>query len=58
MNNLETYKIQSNGKNYIFRIKEDTTEPCPICQIPACGKEDFLWYEIENERITIIFDGG
>jgi hypothetical protein len=55
---MKTHKIESNGKKFIFNVLKNTTEPCPECGIPACGKEDILWYEFDNQRTAIIFDGG
>ena len=40
------------------KIIHNYTEPCPHCGIPACGRDDMLWYEENNKRITIVFDGG
>ena len=55
---MEPHEIVSNGKQYIFNVVKNTTEPCPQCGVPACGKEDILWFEIDKQRYAIIFDGG
>jgi hypothetical protein len=55
---IELYEIQSDGKKYKFNVVKNTTEPCPHCGVPACGKENILWYEFENRNLAIIFDGG
>jgi hypothetical protein len=55
---METHEIESNGKKFTFNVVKNTTEPCPECGVPACGKEDILWYEDNNQRIAVIFDGG
>lgn len=55
---METHEIESNGKKFFFNVVKNTTEPCPECGVPACGKEDILWFEDKNQRIAIIFDGG
>ena len=55
---MELYKIESNGKKFVFNVIENTTKPCPQCGVPACGKEDIIWYEEDNNRKAIIFDGG
>lgn len=52
---METYNVESNGKKYSFNVVKNTTKPCPECGIPACGKEDILWYKYDNQRIAIIF---
>lgn len=55
---MESYKIESNGKQFIFNVLKNTTSPCPQCGVPACGKEDILWYEDNGKRIALVFDGG
>ena len=55
---METHEIESNGKKFFFNVVKNTTEPCPECRVPACGKEDIIWYEDKNQRNAIIFDGG
>lgn len=55
---MKTHEIESNGQKFVFSVLKDTTEPCPVCGVPACGQEDILWYEENNRRIAIIFDGG
>jgi len=55
---MVNHEIESNGYRFIFNVVRNTTKPCPTCGIPACGKEDILWYEDKKERIAIIFDGG
>ena len=55
---METHEIESNGKKFFFNVVKNTTEPCPECGVPACGKEDIIWYEDKNQRNAIIFDGG
>lgn len=55
---METHEIVVDGKKYVFQVLKNTTEPCPQCGVPACGREDILWYEHENQRMAIIFDGG
>jgi hypothetical protein len=34
------------------------TEPCSVCGVPACGQEVVLWYEEDNKRMAMIFDGS
>ena len=55
---MELYEIESNGKKYKFNVVKNSTKPCPECRVPACGKEDILWFEENNKRKAIIFDGG
>lgn len=55
---MKLHEIESDGKKYIFEVLKNTTEPCPQCGVPACGKEDIIWYEENGKRISIIFDGG
>ena len=55
---MEKYEIKSNGKHYVFNVIKNTAEPCSVCGVPACGKEDILWYEHDGERIAFIYDGG
>ncbi|KXX66797.1 hypothetical protein [Flammeovirga sp. SJP92] len=55
---MQTHEIVSDGQKFIFNVIKNFTEPCPECGVPACGKEDILWYEDKNRRIAIIFDGG
>ena len=55
---MELYEIESNGKKYEFNVVKNSTEPCPECGVPACGKEDILWFEENNKRKAIIFDRG
>lgn len=55
---MEVYEIESNGEKFTFNVLKNSTEPCPECGVPACGKEDILWYEDKIQRIAIIFDGG
>ena len=55
---MELHKIESNGKKYEFSVIKNSTEPCPQCGVPACGKEDILWFEENGIRKAIIFDGG
>ncbi len=54
---MELYNIEHNGNNYTFNVIENFTEPCPECGIPACGKENIIWFEESNIRNAIIFDG-
>lgn len=55
---MESHEIESNGKKFLFNVIKNTAEPCPECGIPACGREDIIWYEYKNQRVAIIFDGG
>lgn len=55
---MKLHEIESDGKKYIFEVIKNTTEPCPHCGVPACGKEGIIWYEEDGKRISIIFDGG
>lgn len=55
---MKTHEIVSAGKRFIFNVVKNTTEPCPQCGVPACGKEDVLWYDDNGQSIAIIFDGG
>ena len=55
---METHEIESKGKKFIFNVVKNTIEPCLECGVPACGKEDILWYGYESQRIAIIFDGA
>lgn len=52
------HTVESNGIKYSFRVIADLTQPCPQCGVPACGKENYLWYAQEGERYAFIFDGG
>jgi len=54
---MKLYEIESNGEKFIFNVLKNTTEPCPQCGVPACGKEDILWFEENGIRKAIIFDG-
>ena len=55
---MELHEIESNGKKFTFNVVTNSTEPCPECGVPACGKEDIIWYEDNGQRFAIIFDGG
>jgi hypothetical protein len=55
---MKIHEIDSNGRKFVFNVIKNTTTPCPHCGVPACGKEDILWYEHENQRMSIVFDGG
>jgi hypothetical protein len=55
---MEVYKIESNGEKYEFNVIKNSTIPCPQCGVPACGKEDILWFEEDHKRKAIIFDGS
>ena len=55
---MKTHEIYSDGKKHLFNVVKNTTEPCPHCGVPACGKEDIIWYEFDNKKPAIIFDGG
>ncbi len=55
---MEIYEIESKGKKYVFNVIINTTKPCPQCGVPACGREDILWYEDSGKKISLIFDGG
>ncbi|MCG8576828.1 MAG: hypothetical protein MI810_18250 [Flavobacteriales bacterium] len=55
---MKLHEIESDGKKYIFHAIYNFTEPCPQCGVPACGKEDILWFEKEGKRKAIIFDGS
>lgn len=55
---MELHEIESDGENFIFNVVKNYTEPCPECGVPACGKEDIVWYEDNGKRFAIIFDGG
>ena len=55
---MTLYEIKSNGKRFVFNVMENTTKPCLQCGVNACGKEDIIWYEEDNIRIAVIFDGG
>lgn len=55
---MEIHEIFADGKRFVFNVIKNTTEPCPICGVPACGKEDILWYGDNNQKIAIIFDGS
>ncbi len=49
--------VNVNGINYTFDVIHDLTEPCPHCGVPACGKENYFWYEESGRRKTLILDG-
>ncbi len=51
-------KLTIQKENFLFYIQKDLTEPCPECGVPACGKEDFFWYEKDGKRITLVLDGS
>lgn len=55
---MEIYQTTQNDTVYVFHVLKNMTEPCPQCGVPACGREDILWYECDEKRISIIFDGG
>ena len=55
---METHAIESDGERFVFSVIKNTTEPCPQCGVPACGKEDILWYEDNGQNLAIVFDGG
>lgn len=46
------------NNNYTFYAKQNFTESCPHCGVPACGKEDVLWYSKDEQKIAIVFDGS
>lgn len=53
------YCIVSNGERFEFTEFLNITQPCPECGVPACGKEDVLWYEsAADEKIALIYDGA
>lgn len=54
---MQLHEVNHQGKTYTFHVLKNTTEPCPQCGIPACGKENILWYESEGKRMAIISDG-
>ncbi len=51
---MELHEIESDGKIYEFNVVKNSTEPCPECGVPACGKEDILWFEEDNKRKAIL----
>lgn len=55
---MKIHEIVSNGERFVFHVIKNTATPCPHCGVPACGKEDIIWYILENKRIAMIFDGG
>jgi len=55
---MKTHEILADGQQFVFQVIKNTTQPCPVCGVPACGKEDILWYEHNDQRIAIIFNGG
>ena len=55
---MKLHTIESGGQKFIFNVIKNTTQPCSHCGVPACGKEDIIWYEYNNQKIAIIFDGG
>lgn len=52
---IRTWSV--NNESFSLHIKKNLTEPCSECGVPACGKEDFLWYEKDGQRITLVLDG-
>ncbi len=58
MDNSSEHEIEVNGKKYTFKVQKDLTEPCPQCGIPACGKENYFWFEEKELRHTLILDGA
>ncbi len=55
---MQLHKIKSNGKEYIFNVINNFTEPCPQCGVPACGREDIIWFENNEKKEAIIYDGS
>ncbi len=55
---MELYEISINGKEFSFQVLKNFAEPCPVCRIPACGREDIVWYEDNHNKIAIVYDGG
>jgi len=55
---MNIHQVKTQGKTFTFHVIKNITTPCSQCGVPACGKEDILWYEHEQQRIAIIFDGG
>lgn len=58
MEKLQQLSLEINGEKLVFDIRKDFTKPCPTCGVSACGQEDFLYYEKDNQKITIIIDGS
>lgn len=55
---MKLIEIESDGKKFTFQAIQNYTAPCPQCGVPACGKEDILWLEENEQRIAIVFDGS
>ncbi len=51
-------EIIINKEHFTFHVEKNLTEPCPECGVPACGKEDFFWYEKEGKRMALVLDGS
>ncbi|WP_343634130.1 hypothetical protein [Fluviicola sp.] len=47
-----------NREHFSFFILKNLTAPCPQCGIPACGREDFFWYNEAEKRMTLVLDGS
>lgn len=56
--NSEVRTVTINDEEFTFVVVNDLTEPCPQCGVPACGKEAYLWKEKDEQKITLVFDGG
>lgn len=51
------YVINVDGIDYEYDVLMNLAEPCPQCGVPACGKENYFWYEQGGRRKTLILDG-
>jgi len=53
---IALHHVELDGKRYTFHIIKDMREPCGGCGVLDCGKENILWYEEYNQRISIFID--
>lgn len=54
---MEIYSENIAGKKIDFQVVKNLTRPC-YCGVPACGKENILWYEYKGKYLAFIFDGS
>jgi hypothetical protein len=55
---MDIVQFKSESISFKFHVINDMTKPCPTFGIPACGQEVVIWYEENDKRIAIIFDGS
>ncbi len=55
---MDSYQINVDGKEHNFLVFKRLTEPCHQCGVEACGKEDILWYETAEDKVSLVYDGS